>query len=356
MISDKFPTVGKVNLATYELCDCPRRREPSAEETTLPVPATEANSADLQKHLVRIYAQSTFNTCSHQPLSRKNGPPQRLMFDEDATPFTHPIPNHVATHWQDEVKAGLDEDVPPDAYLTGNAIDRIRRVERLPHRPSKRGPPPQDGIRHCMGTLLVPIDATRVHTCPERAIDDDTARSFQPLVTRPSASTTRYYGQVRSRGATSRQSNGWIYVAGMESSSTQISSSSGNPQWTFQASRSILTNVRPCSRYLEAIRDFPEPRNINNVRSWFRLVNQVIYAFSVAERMHPFRTLLKNGERITWWPELEDIFRESKDAIVQEIEHDVRIFEKTKFCVLVYFRHTLNTACNIESSLITGLN
>ena len=25
-------------------------------------------------------------------------------------------------------------------------------------------------------------------------------------------------------------------------------------------------------------------------------------------------------------------------------------------CVLVYFRHTLNTACNIESSLITGLN
>ena len=31
-------------------------------------------------------------------------------------------------------------------------------------------------------------------------------------------------------------------------------------------------------------------------------------------------------------------------------------FQKAFFCVLVYFRHTLNTACNIESSLITGLN
>ena len=45
-----------------------------------------------------------------------------------------------------------------------------------------------------------------------------------------------------------------------------------------------MTDVRPCSLYLEAIRDFPEPRNITDVRSWFGLVNQVAYAFSMAER------------------------------------------------------------------------
>ncbi|KAJ8336082.1 hypothetical protein SKAU_G00394250 [Synaphobranchus kaupii] len=46
--------------------------------------------------------------------------------------------------------------------------------------------------------------------------------------------------------------------------------------------------------------------------------------------MQPFRKLLKSGERFEWSPELEDIFRESKEVIVQEIERGVRIFDKTK--------------------------
>ena len=54
MISDKLPTLGKFNLATSELCDCPRRAEPPAKPTTLPMPVSEANRAALQKHLLRI--------------------------------------------------------------------------------------------------------------------------------------------------------------------------------------------------------------------------------------------------------------------------------------------------------------
>ena len=104
----------------------------------------------------------------------------------------------------------------------------------------------------------------------------------------------------------------------------------GAPTVDFAGFTITMTDVRPCSRYLEAIRDFPEPRNITDVRSWFGLVNQVAYAFSMAERMLPFRKLLKNGERFTWSPELDDIFRESKDVIVKEIERGVRIFDKTK--------------------------
>ena len=111
MISDKFPTIGEVNVATSELCDCPRRAEPPAKPTTLPMPATEANRAATEKHLLKIYAQSIFNTCTHQPLPRMTGPPLRLMLDEDATPIAHHTPVPVAIHWQDEVKAGLDQDV-----------------------------------------------------------------------------------------------------------------------------------------------------------------------------------------------------------------------------------------------------
>ena len=56
-----------------------------------------------------------------------------------------------------------------------------------------------------------------------------------------------------------------------------------------------ITNdtVRPYRRYLRAIMEFPTPKNITNVRSWFGLLNQVAYAFSIAERMLPFRDLLK---------------------------------------------------------------
>ena len=33
--------------------------------------------------------------------------------------------------------------------------------------------------------------------------------------------------------------------------------------------------IRPCQRYLRAITEFPTPRNITDVRSWFGLLNQV---------------------------------------------------------------------------------
>ena len=52
------------------------------------------------------------------------------------------------------------------------------------------------------------------------------------------------------------------------------------------------TDVRPSHRYVRAITDFPTPKNLTDVRSWFGLVNQVSYAFSMADRMQPFRNLL----------------------------------------------------------------
>ena len=52
-------------------------------------------------------------------------------------------------------------------------------------------------------------------------------------------------------------------------------------------------SVRPCQKYLQAILDFPTPTNITDVRLWFGLVNQVSYAFSMTEKMLPFRQLLK---------------------------------------------------------------
>ena len=51
------------------------------------------------------------------------------------------------------------------------------------------------------------------------------------------------------------------------------------------------TSVRPSRKFLESIVDFPTPANITDIRSWFRLVNQVAYAFAAAEWTLPFRAL-----------------------------------------------------------------
>ena len=44
-------------------------------------------------------------------------------------------------------------------------------------------------------------------------------------------------------------------------------------------------SVRPCQESLNAILNFPRPTNITDVRSWYGLLNQVAYAFCVADHM-----------------------------------------------------------------------
>ena len=89
-------------------------------------------------------------------------------------------------------------------------------------------------------------------------------------------------------------------------------------------------SVRPCKKYLDAIHNFPTPANTTDIRSWFGLVNQVSYAFLTADRMLPFRELLKPGTPFHWDDTLDKIFKESKEVIIREIEEGVRMFDKFK--------------------------
>lgn len=91
-----------------------------------------------------------------------------------------------------------------------------------------------------------------------------------------------------------------------------------------------LNDGRPCEKYLQTIRDFPTPKNRTDIRSWFGLVNQVSYAFSMTQQMEPFRCYLKPGTVFEWNEDMEDIFNESKNVIIDEIKKEVRIFDKLK--------------------------
>ena len=91
-----------------------------------------------------------------------------------------------------------------------------------------------------------------------------------------------------------------------------------------------LDSIRPCQKSLDAILDFPTPENITDMRSWFGLLNQVAYAFSITKHMQPFRHLLKPDTPFQWTEELDKLFEDSKRAIVEEIEEGVRIYDKSK--------------------------
>ena len=47
-------------------------------------------------------------------------------------------------------------------------------------------------------------------------------------------------------------------------------------------------SVKPSAEYIEAIKDFPRPKDITGIRSWFGLVNQVAFAFAQTRIMLPF--------------------------------------------------------------------
>ena len=88
--------------------------------------------------------------------------------------------------------------------------------------------------------------------------------------------------------------------------------------------------VKPCPQVIEAIKGFPKPQNITDIRSWFGLVNQVSYAFASAERMQPFRNLLKPNSKFSWTDAMDRLFEETKSLIAYEIKRGVEIFDKAR--------------------------
>jgi hypothetical protein len=61
-------------------------------------------------------------------------------------------------------------------------------------------------------------------------------------------------------------------------------------------------------------------RKKKDIRSWFGLINQVSYAFSMTERMLPFREFLKQGTPFHWNDQLDELLVESKRVIVSKIQ------------------------------------
>lgn len=73
----------------------------------------------------------------------------------------------------------------------------------------------------------------------------------------------------------------------------------------FAGFRLSENTVEPLPKYIDAIREYPTPNNISDIRSWFGLVNQVSYYADLRNIMEPFRKFLSPKCTFEWTDELD---------------------------------------------------
>ena len=72
------------------------------------------------------------------------------------------------------------------------------------------------------------------------------------------------------------------------------------------------TGVSPTDTILNAIQNFPQLSDIIGARTWFGLVNEITWAYSISSIMQPFCKLVKANSKFTWNNTLTQTFENSK--------------------------------------------
>ena len=356
---------------TKRTCSCPAREQPPPVPTSLPLPATAENRARLEDILLKTYRSSTFNTCEHQPLPMMTGPPLRLNINQEATPVAHHNPIPVPLHWLDKVKDGLDRDVrlgviepvpigTPTTWLHRMVVcpkknGSLRRTidfqalnkhatrethhTQSPFHQARAVPKetkktifdawngyhsvrlhPED--RH-LTTFITPWGRYRYMTAPQGYIasgDGYTCR-YDSIISHLNNKTKCIDDALiwsPDIESAYRDAATWLTLCGQNGITLNPDKFHFAEDHVEFAGFEIGPNtVKPCRKYTNAIKDFPTPTNMTDIRSWFGLVNQVAYTFSMADTMEPFRTLLT-------------AFVRSKEIIISEITKGVEIYDKSK--------------------------
>ena len=385
LISDQFPKIGEMNVAEDEkLCDCPRRQKPPPLPDKMPMAPTEDNVPALRKWLLEYYGSSTFNVCEHQTLPHMEGPPMRLHIDPDAIPKAVHKPRPVPLHWKAQVEAELERDVRLGVIERAPIGEKVEWTAPMHIASKKNGEPRRtvdfQSLNAAAGrethhtrspfhqAMSVPHNMKKTvldawngyHSVPVREED----RKYLTFITE--------WGRFRYRTAPQgyiASGDGYTrryddIVAGIPNHTKcvddcllweadiekiflatcrwlDVCGRSGivmNPK-KFQFAQDdvdfagfVITNgaVKPSYKNIQAISEFPTPKNITDIRAFFGMVNQVSYTFAMTKQMEPFRELLKPSTSFYWDETLEKLFDEAKNEIVREIENGVKIFDMSK--------------------------
>ena len=366
-------------------CGCPKRQLPPAKPTKLPFQVKSSSDViRLKDWLIDYYKSSTFNVCTHQTLPYMKGPPLRLTIDPAAESDPQHNPLVVPLHWRESVKAGLDQDVrlgvirpvpvgEPTTWCHQMVVcakqnGKLRRTvdfqalnkyasrethhTQAPYKQARSVPAGKlKTVFDCWnGYHSIPLHPDDIHyttfitpwgryqylVAPQGYIasGDGFSRRFDEIVsevpnkTKCVDDTLLWSDSVEEAFA---QAVDWLELCGKHGIILNPDKFTFAQETVNFAGFCITKDaVRPSVKYLRAIKEFPTPNNLTDIRSWFGVVNQVSYAFASADVMNPFRDLLKSNAKFQWDDEMEKIFQQSKLAIVNQIENGVKIFDKSR--------------------------
>ena len=360
----------------------PSDRTPPSRPAQIPFPPTQENVPRLEKWLLDAFRSSAFNRAP--PFPSMTGPPAHIHLTEGAIPKARHTPIPVPYHFKAAVKAALDADVekgiispvpvghPTDwcavmvitqkkdgsprrtvdyQYLNGYC-KRETHHTLSPFHAACLVPP------HTKKTVLDAVDGYHAISLDEQS---------RPLTTFITEWGRYWYnrmpqGFIASGDAYTRRFDevtkdvlrkvkivddsllydddiesaffhtfDYLYLGainGVVYSDTKFQFCRDNVD--FAGLQVTTTGVAPSSDMLQAIYDFPTPKSITDARSWFGLVNQIAWAYSLGPVMLPFRDLLKPDSPFYWDDQLSSAFQSSKAQIISLVKDGLAAFDMTR--------------------------
>ena len=377
---------------TSAAASCDEDDIPCLERTTtpdipekLPFPATKENLPQFEEYFLSTFSSSAFNTCTHQPLQQLSGVAMDIKLKDDGPPPAYvstPIP--VPHHWKTRVKADLDRDVRLgiiEKVPQGNMSPWCSRMVVVP---KANGKPRRTVDLQKLNKATVrevhhtPSPINLVSTIPAGKVKTvlDAWNGYHSLeLSEDSRDATIFiteWGRYRyCRGPQGFHGTGDAYTRRFDDITADETeyvrciddgclwdddiekafwhtfrhlkhcADNGivfNPEKFKFARETVefagfdvtLDGYKPAESTLAAIKNFPTPTSITDIRSWFGLVNQVAYTFSQSRIMEPFRDLLKKGQKFYWDDRLQTLFQQSKSEILRRAEEGVRSYDLHK--------------------------
>lgn len=362
--------------------------------------------------LLERYGRSTFNTYPHRPIPCMAGPALEIhLINEDAQPYACHKAASINLHWQKQVyeellrdeALGIIERVPYGEPVTwcyrmviGRKHDGSPRhtvdLSRLnkhckrernncesPFNVARRLPPNtwktvtdvcnsyhsiplRESDKH-LTTFITPFGRWRYKRAVQGYLSsgDGFNRRYDTILSDFGRKERITDDNLHYDPATDMEAHWWRTIDLLET--TGRSGIVLNPD-KFQFCKRDVDfagfhisgeNITPLPKYISAIKNFPTPTSSTDIKSWFRLVNQVAQYAQLRDIMSPFRKFLSKKKQPFYWDdELELAFVQSKDAIIKAKQIGVEIFDPTKRTCLkpdwvwvTYFSKNIAAACRI---------
>ena len=367
-------------------CGCPRRTKPPPRYSELPFEPIVENIAKMKERLLKDFASSTFNQCVHQKLPSMDGPELDIHIDPNAKLVNFTTPATIPLHWQEKVKRKLDENVEMGVMekhpygvptKTCHRLVCVRKHNGEPRLTVDLSPLNKHCLRETYPTES-PFHLAR--SVPPNSIKSvlDAWNGFHSLLIREEDrwlfTFITQYGVYRfCRAPQGFVSSGdgynkrfdqitkhfvrllrciddsllhdpqsdiaqhwWRVIEFLETcgkAGVVLNCEKFQfclPSVEFAGFRITEDTVQPLPKYLDAIREYPTPTNISDIRSWFGLVNQVSHYAVLREMLEPFRKFLSPKCKFEWTDESNQLFIDSKTQIISAIEEGVKIFDMSK--------------------------